>query len=222
MTILIGQPGQDTVIPGWVVDLESFRRWVYSGEFPESGQYSHLDGALWVDPSMERREHNRLKTAFTVSIGNLLQTQQIGEFYSDGMLLTNVSADISTEPDGMFVSYESLKAGKLTFAKGPDSLEAIGTPDMALEVVSPTSHHKDTVTLRELYHRANVPEYWLVEPLRRRQDEVTFDILHWMPTGYLAAEKQDGWVESKVFKRRFRLMLGVDPLGQPAYRVEQR
>ena len=97
----------------------------------------------------------------------------------------------------------------------------MGIPDMVLEVVSPTSRHKDTVTLRGLYHRANIPGSWLVEPVRW-QDEITFDIPRWRSKGYVAARKYDGWVESKVFKRSFRLTRGIDPLGQPTFRVEQR
>jgi Uma2 family endonuclease len=170
---------------------------------------------------MERREHNQLKTVFTVSIGSLVEVTQIGEFYSDGMMLTHVAAEISTEPDGMFASYVSRKLGKLEFVKGADSLEAIGTPDMVLEVVSPTSRHKDTVTLRGSYHRAGIAEYWLVEPMRW-EDKVTFDILRWTESGYVAAEKHDEWIESHVFQRSFRLARGVDPLGKPTYRLEQR
>lgn len=221
MTIVIGQPEQDAIIPGWVVDLESFRRWAYSGEFPESGQFSHLDGKLWVDFSMERLGHNEIKTEFTACLAPLARDANLGKFYCDGMLLTHVEAGISTEPDGMYVSYESLKSGKLVFKKGLDSLEAIGTPDMVLEVVSPTSRRKDTVTLRRLYHRAGIPEYWLVDRIPP-QGQFTFDILRWTSRGYVAAVKQDGWVKSHVFKRGFRLIRGIDPIGETTYRVEQR
>lgn len=41
-------------IPTWITDLDSFRRWARSDEFPEHGWYSYLDGDLWADPSLER------------------------------------------------------------------------------------------------------------------------------------------------------------------------
>jgi Uma2 family endonuclease len=53
-----------------------------------------------------------------------------------------------------------------------------GTPDMALEIVSPSSVDKDTVDLRQLYREAGIPEYWLVNPLGQ---PLTFDILRYTP-----------------------------------------
>jgi hypothetical protein len=41
-------------IPSWVTDLSSFRNWVRSGEFPESGRIFHLHGEVWVDMSLEK------------------------------------------------------------------------------------------------------------------------------------------------------------------------
>ena len=41
-------------IHAWVVDLESFRRWARSDEFPRRGWFSYLHGELWVDLSMEQ------------------------------------------------------------------------------------------------------------------------------------------------------------------------
>ena len=80
-------------------------------------------------------------------------------------------------------------------AEGEDSLEAEGSPDMVLEVVSATSRRKDTVVLRELDWRAGVKEYWLAEP---RRDDVTFDILRHAPKGYVATRKPGGWIKSTV------------------------
>lgn len=37
------------LIPGWVHDLETFRRWAKSDEFPMTGRFSFLDGTIWVD-----------------------------------------------------------------------------------------------------------------------------------------------------------------------------
>jgi len=222
MTILLAHPDQQVVsIPGWVTDLASFRRWACSDEFPETGQYSHLDGLLWVDGSMEKRAHNRLKTGFSTCLDGLANATKSGEYYGDGMLMTNLNAALSNQPDGMFISYETLRAGNLTFVKGFDALGAVGCPDMVLEVVSPTSRQKDTVILRDLYHRAEIAEYWLVDPMRW-EDLVTFDILRWQPDGYASVAKQDGWIESKIFQRSFRLSRGVDPLGNPSYQLEIR
>jgi hypothetical protein len=36
-------------IPGDIDDLEAFRRWARSDEFPREARFSYLGGELWVD-----------------------------------------------------------------------------------------------------------------------------------------------------------------------------
>lgn len=206
-------------IPEWVSDLASFRRWARSNDFPERGWYSHLNGELWVDLSMETLVHNKVKTEFGRILETLAKQAGSGSFLGDRMLLTHVEAELSTEPDGMFLSHESLREGRVRLEKGEESLEVEGSPDMALEVISPTSQQKDTLLLRDLYWRAGVREYWLVDP---RGEPLAFDILRHARKGYTAARKQGGWVKSAVFEKSFRLTRQQDPLGYPAYTLEVR
>ena len=114
-----------------------------------------------------------------------------------------------------------MQSGRLRFVEGSEGgiIELEGTPDMALEVVSGSSVTKDTVRLRDLYWRAGVAEYWLVDA---RSKTPQFEILRHTPTGYVAVEPRDGWLLSAVFGHAFRLMQDVDPLGKPQYQLETR
>jgi Uma2 family endonuclease len=85
-----------------------------------------------------------------------------------------------------------------------------------LEVVSKTSVRKDTVLLRELYHKAGIPEYWLVDV---REGVMLFEILQWTPEGYVAVPAVDGWIASRVFGKKFQLQKKSDPLGHPQFLV---
>src|SRR5690349_1237863 len=38
-------------IPLWVIDLDSFRRWMDSDDFPEEGRINYIKGEVWVDMS---------------------------------------------------------------------------------------------------------------------------------------------------------------------------
>ena len=217
--VVVQQEQQDVRIPAWVCDLASFRRWGKSEDFPDRGWYAYLNGELWVDPSMERLAHNQVKGEIGLVLASLVKRGGTGRFLGDRMLLTNMDADLSTEPDGMFLSYAGLRAGRVRLAEGEDSLEVEGSPEMVLEVVSPTSRRKDTVVLRELYWRAGVREYWLANPARQG---LTFDILRHGPKGYIAVRKQGGWIRSGVFGASFRLSRGTDPVGLPAYTLAVR
>src|SRR5262249_50385096 len=204
---------QDIIrIPAWVVDLGSFRRWACSEEFPERGRFCYLDGGVWMDLSMETLGHNQARWAICLTLGNLILSKRLGRFFPDGMRLVNVDADLSTEPDGMFASEETLDAGHARLEHGQATLEVVGSPDMVLEVVSASSVQKDTVLLRELYWKAVVREYWLVDP---RGLELHFDILRHTPKGYVATRRQGGWLKSTVFGKSFRLTRQDDARGDP-------
>lgn len=207
-------------IPRWVDDLPAFRRWIRSEEFPDHGWYSHLDGELWVDVSMEKVWHNQIKGVIAIVVGGLVLAARLGRFFHDRMFLTNLEVGISTEPDGMFVSRKGLRTGRVTLLEGKDSLEVIGTPDMVLEVVSPTTVHKDTVLLREQYWQAGIAEYWLVQQVAINQFEL--EILRHSASGYVPSRKSRGWVKSHVFGKAFQLTQEPDDVAGPTFLLDIR
>jgi Uma2 family endonuclease len=208
-------------IPSWVVDLASFRRWTQSDEYPETGQFAYLAGKFWVDLSTEELlTHNYVKFAYTCAFGTFLQQYPLGRFVMDRMRLSHPAADLSVEPDGLFFLWQTMQSGRLRQVPGASGgiIELEGTPDMVLEIVSATSVNKDTVRLRDLYWRAGVTEYWLVDA---RGPEPRFEILRHTPTGYVAVEAQAaGALPSAVLGRAFRLLRSTDPLGQPQFTVQ--
>src|SRR5262245_59370455 len=141
-------------LPDSVTDHASFRHWVSSDDFPEKARVSYLDGKFWVDLPMERLGHNQCKKEITGVLSKLVEDEERGLDFSDGMLVTNLTVGLSTQPEYMFVSEESLEAERVTILRGDDSLEVMGSPDMTLEVISPTSVEKDTIDLRRLYWEA--------------------------------------------------------------------
>jgi Uma2 family endonuclease len=189
-------------VPYWVQDLPTFRKWTLSDDFPDEGEIAFLDGRLWVDPAMERDIHNQIKTVITIVLGSIIMAAKLGRFYGDNMRLVHPEAQLSTEPDAMFVMWESLQRRRVQLKLGNHSLELIGSPDMVLEVVSPTSVEKDTKHLVDLYYRAGVREYWLINPLGKTLD---FKIYRRGTKKFSLVRHQDGWLQSAVFDRSFRL-----------------
>jgi Uma2 family endonuclease len=207
-------------IPGWVIDLETFRNWTRSDEFPQQGLFAYLQGDIWADLSPEELlTHNRIKVTITATLGLFSQQTNAGSFVADRMRWSNIEADLSTEPDGLFYTWATLQSGRLRFVPGTQGgiIELEGTPDMVLEIVSASSLTKDTVRLRDLYWRAGVTEYWLVD---LRSEMPRFDILRHTAAGFAAVESKEGWLTSAVFGRAFQLKRQLDPLGHPAFLLE--
>ncbi len=214
-------------IPLWVIDLSSFRRWAKSEESPDKATVCYLSGEVWVEMSKEQvYSHNQVKTEFARVLAGLVKQRRLGRYFSDGLFLTNTEADLCAKPDGTFVSREAFAAERVRLIEG--SLEGFveieGTPDMVLEVVSGSSVSKDTGCLRDLYWKAGIAEYWLVDC---RGERVDFDILRHAASGYSATSKSAtgksaGWMESAVFGHSFLLTRQSDEMGHPEFTLESR
>ena len=200
----------------WVTDLESFRRWAVSDEAPEKVPVFFLDGEVWIDMSKEQLfSHNQLKLSLLLILTPLAK-ELGGRYLPDGMLLSNPQANYSGNPDALVVTNERLCDGRIRLVEGKKSgcVELEGTPDMVLEVVSDSSVKKDTEILRDLYWKAGIPEYWIVDG---RGDEVSFTILKHTTRGYSAVRSSSGWLKSAVFGKSFRLTKRLDELGHPDF-----
>jgi Uma2 family endonuclease len=208
-------PEGDVRIPMSVVDLESFRWWASSDAFPERGRFCYLDDELWVDLTMEDLfTHNQVKEEFAIVLGGMVKAAQVGWYFPDGARISHPAANLSSEPDGLFVSADAVQANRVRFIESAEGnvIELEGSPEMTLEVVSDSSVAKDTVRLRRQYWRAGVLEYWLVDA---RRDPLRFDLLHRGRRGFVATRPRGGWLHSAVFGRSFRLTRQPGVLGRP-------
>jgi hypothetical protein len=109
----------EVCIPDWVVDLAAFRRWANSRQFPKRGKFSYLGGSLWVDLTMEELfTHNRVKTTITSILAVVVEGEDLGCFFADRAYVSSPAAQLSTEPDGVFVSYEAIEDSRVRLVKG--------------------------------------------------------------------------------------------------------
>lgn len=197
-----------------------FRAWALGGEAPEIARVDFYRGKVWVEMGGEQVfSHGLLKTEFAISLGGFIKRSRLGKYWCNGILVSNLEADWSGNPDGTFVSHGSMKSGRIRVIEGAREghTEVVGTPDMVLEVVSPGSVTKDTSDLREAYWEAGIPEFWLVDARGERLD---FQILKHGAKGYTDTRKIGGWVKSVVFDRSFKLTRDVDEVGDPEYTLE--
>ncbi len=207
-------------IPSWVKDQESFRRWAHDPAFPEHGNIWWLRGGVWADMSMEQLfSHLAVKTAFYQTLSLLVDAEDTGRFVPDGLLLSNLDAGLSGEPDGTFFTHEAWEDGRVCLIEGAAHgyTEVVGSPEMVLEIVSDGSIKKDFDFLPEDYFRAGIEEYWRVDA---RTSPPVFEILRRNAKGFVSVRKVSGWLKSAVFGKSFRLTETKDKVGHPKFRLE--
>jgi Uma2 family endonuclease len=218
---MIEMDGLFISLPVTALTQEGFSAWAASKDFPRRGRVSFLEKEIFFDMSPEELlTHNAVKTEVNRVTSNLNVELNLGQFYTDRALVVNEKAKLSTEPDGVFVTWKSLRSKRVLLvprkARHDEFTELRGSPDWVLEVISLTSEQADTRQLRQQYHRAGVAEYWLINA---RGEEIDFKILVRRPKGYVAAARRGGWQHSPVFGRSFRLERWTDPLGYWQYRL---
>ncbi len=222
--VLTEQFGQIS-IPAQVKDLASFLHWIDSTDLPEKLPVRFLRGEVCVDLQMEELfSHNQIKTALGITLGGLIQTEQLGLYVTDGMLLANEAAELATKPDGMFLSRETIAKKRVQFVAGKKrravATRIVGTPDLVIEIVSTSSEDVDSEWFMSAYHNAAIPEYWLIDA--RDDSGIRFDIFKYGKKGYTTTRKQDGWVKSSVLARSFRLRQIKSSHGYPQTELEYR
>src|SRR5262249_25645068 len=121
-------------IPLSALTLAGFRAWATSDDCPERGRFSFLDKELFVDMSSEEPEtHSAVKGEVSFTVMAINKRWKLGRFFLDRVLVTNVEANLSTEPDGTFVLWKTWDTGKITLVPRKDAeeqyMEVQGTPD---------------------------------------------------------------------------------------------
>jgi Uma2 family endonuclease len=123
--------------------------------FPDDGKRHELiDGEHYVSASPNVR-HQRVLIRFLRVMSAFVEERRLGEVFVAPLDIVLSIHDV-VEPDLLFVSTE-----RATII-GQANLR--GAPDLAVEVLSPSNRRYDEVLKRELYERAGIQEYWLVDP----------------------------------------------------------
>lgn len=209
-------------VPATAHTLEGFRQWTYSDDFPDRGKITFVEGRLLIDMSPERYEsHVKVKAVLTRVLANYVELEDLGDFYPDGGRVINKAGAVSNEPDAVFASWDTLQSGRLAppaDRQDGKHIDLVGTPDWVCEVVSDSSEEKDTIALRQSYHAAGIPEYWLIDA-RDEDEAIDFQILVWTRNGYSLADTRDDWQFSPVFRKWFKLIRSEDRLGRARYEL---
>lgn len=202
-------PEEQLFIPPAARDLEGFRAWARSSEFPDRGRFDYVGGAIEVDMSPEDLyTHGALKMEIGTVLYTLIARSGLGMVFSDRTRISSPPADLSVEPDVVAVLWKTLDEGRLREVPSAGErpgryIELEGAPDLVVEIVSDSSVGKDLKTLPKFYAAAGVPELWTVDARGRA---IRFDIQVLASGGYRASSPgSDGWLLSPFLGLEVRL-----------------
>jgi len=213
-------------IPLSLTSLDEFRRWTMSDDFPERGRIDYVAGRIEVDMSPEDFFcHGTLKTELVRVLAGRVKQGDLGHLVTDRTRVSSVEADLSAEPDVVFISHAALESNRARLtpkAGGAPGryVELEGAPDLIVEIVSDHSVAKDTHRLPAAYFEAGVPEFWLADA---RGKGLVFQIYRRGDSGYqVVGADPDGFQASAVFGCNFRLDGGRDTKGNWTFDLLER
>lgn len=123
--------------------------------------------AEWVDgeivmTSPASNTHQDLSDFLTSILRLFVRRGNLGWVRSNPFLMRLAGRPSGREPDILFVRREHLDRVRDTFLDGP--------ADLVVEIISPESIGRDRGDKFVEYEQAGIPEYWLIDPLRRRAE----------------------------------------------------
>lgn len=145
---------------------------------PDDDRRELIDGEL-VEPEMPTILHEWIVSLLVTALMNWALPRRAGVVVASGYKV-KVSARRAVMPDVQF--FRRAQVASLP-AQGLDT----GRPEIAIEVISPSSVGRDRVTKLEYYASLGVPEYWIVHP-----EERTFERLVLREGRYLIADALQG------------------------------
>ena len=120
----------------------------------DRNQYELIDGELIVTPSPTAR-HQEISIKLCTRLLAFVEMNALGKVY--GAPLDAIFDEYTVvQPDILFVSRERL--GEVV----KERIE--GAPDLAVEILSPSTADKDRRRKLAVYSRFGVREYWIVDP----------------------------------------------------------
>jgi Uma2 family endonuclease len=124
--------------------------------FPDDGlRHELIDGEHYVTPSPNLK-HQKVSGNLYLLIGAWLEQHAIGQIFYAPFDVVFSRFDV-VEPDLLYLSNE--RASEVL-----TSANVQGVPELVIEIGSPSTRKRDETIKRQLYDRAGVSEYWVVDP----------------------------------------------------------
>jgi Uma2 family endonuclease len=150
-------------------------------------RYEIIEGDLLMAPAPDM-EHHGISRDVGFDLWQYVKGKELGQvFYAPIDVI--LDEENVVQPDLVFISRGNL--GIL------QKQGIIGSPDMVVEILSPSSFYRDRYEKKALYERFKVEEYWIVDPANS-----TVEVFVLEETGYqlFSFASESGTVRSRVIE----------------------
>lgn len=140
--------------------------WQDVQQLPDDGhRHEAIEGELYVTPAPTPR-HQRISMRLTLWLNRLLVEPGHGELFFAPIAVEFPTTQEGVQPDIVFVSRDR---------RGIIVDEGIrGAPDLVIEILSPTTAHRDRGVKRKLYERQGIDQYWIADAETKAVEIWTF------------------------------------------------
>ena len=128
-----------------------------------------------VETARPSWEHNELVIALAAQIQQYVRAHRLGRISSDILVVLDEEKGLAYAPDVVFVATEHLDKIREGRVYGP--------PDLVVEILSPTTVHRDVGIKKRIYHAYGVQWFWVVDMERKTVEEY-----RWTEEGYLLTQ----------------------------------
>lgn len=133
-------------------------------QLPDDTRYELIDGELYLIPS-PGTAHQRAFLQLARRMADFVESRDLGVVYIAPFDVILSDHD-TLQPDILFVAAGRQPIITARACEGP--------PDLVVEVLSPSTAGRDLALKRERYARFGVREYWLVDPVARSIEVLTW------------------------------------------------
>ncbi len=138
------------------------KTWTYKDyqNLEDDKRYEIIEGELIEMPS-PKFIHQEISANLIIELGNYIKKRNLGKIIAARMdvILSNIN---TVQPDVLFISNENSHIIQ-------DKI--FGSPDLLIEILSPTNPLHDKEIKYQLYQKYKIREYWIVD-----SDNKTFEV----------------------------------------------
>jgi Uma2 family endonuclease len=139
---------------------------------PQSAHKSDLIEGVFVMASPASYEHGILQRFLVTAVSVFVNARNLGVVLGENSAY-RLNEDNVYQPDVSFLHKDRTHLAGEVYIEGP--------PDLAIEVLSPSSRRYDLYEKRINYARFGVREYWIVDPIERSATVLQLVQGEWIP-----------------------------------------